>query len=176
MKKIQLQMNRWREQRTEVFENCFDWSRVNTCLYVGARVHQFYLRDVLVKHRIKITILEIFPPNVEHMMKDKKLEVILGNAVSTDLGRKFDMVLFWNGPEHVKVEKHSKCFENLSKMTTRFLVLGAPYGKRPQGTLYGNKYEIHVSTLTERDFPGYDVVCIGPEGHKQSQLIAIKRI
>jgi hypothetical protein len=179
LKRVRLNKKHWKRQRTAVFENQFDWSKIKTCLYVGARKHQFYLRDVLDRHKVKISIMEIFPENVELMARDESLEVMQGDAIKDRYGRrKWDMVLFWNGPEHVEKKDLEKCFKNLEKMTRKVLVMGAPYGKRPQGVLYGNEHEIHASTLIAKDFRDHfeEVVLVGEKDHKWSQLIAIKRM
>lgn len=173
---IPLDKDNWREQRTRVFEGLFDWSKIKTVLYIGARAHKFYLRDVLEEHKTKITVMEIYPPNVEHMSKDRSLEVIEGDAVSTKLGRKFDMVLFWNGPEHLGIKDLPRCIDNLLPMSAKYLVFGAPYGIRPQGTLYNNEHENHRSTLLARDFDGFECVIVGKKDHRLSQLIAYKQL
>ena len=124
----------------------------NTMLYVGARgIHGGSNLRFLTRHfNLKeVTLLEIWKPNIEvlhkHLPTHEIIEADFVEFVKTT-EKKWDMVVWWHGPEHVALQQCHDTLENMKKLATKIIILGCPYGlSYPQGTIEGNVYEKHRS-------------------------------
>jgi len=155
-----------------------------TCLYVGASLVAFpYGAVELLAAGRKITILEIWPPNVDYYRKRKEIKrAILGDVRHLEDVRisHFDTVFWWHGPEHIEKEALVKTLRALEKHTD-FIVLGCPYGQTVQREheMKGNPYQFHQSGLMPEDFTalGYTVDTFGePCGWNTSNILAWKEV
>lgn len=145
-----------------------------TCLYVGARAEAMALVPELVESGWKMTILEPFAPYRESLKAFPALEVIAGDIRTFKTRRRWQLAIWWHGPEHVREEEIEAATENLASLSLGWIVLGAPNGRYTQGAIDGNPQQAHVSTVTG-DFyrlRGWAVKEFGPQHKQGSELVA----
>jgi hypothetical protein len=89
---------------------------------------------------------------------------------------RYQAVVWWHGPEHVKREELAATLARLEAMAD-IVILGCPWGVYPQGDYGGNPHEVHLATLLPEDFEtlGYEVTTLGKRDDPASNLIAWKR-
>ena len=127
-------------------------------LYVGAwegsieRGNLPYLIDVGFT---EVTILEIWEQNckdIQLILPETK--VIQGDIreFSMKSPAKYDVVVWWHGPEHVKQVELPALFDQMFEITGSTLILGCPYGNYPKGVALGNPFEEHISALEPEFF------------------------
>jgi hypothetical protein len=146
-----------------------------TCLYIGARKNRFQFEHQLKTLGYSITVLEAFQPNVEYLRSMGK-EVIEADITKYETGRKWDLVMWWHGPEHINRLLLPGTVKKLEKMANKFIIMGCPYGYCKQDALHGNEYEIHRSALYIEDFLylGYNAEAIGEKDVGGSNLLSWK--
>jgi len=148
-----------------------------TCLYIGASVARFQMGDRLMKAGYKLTIVEPWTANANHY-RGKGLLVVqddIRNAVKYLAPH--DVVMWWQGPEHVPDYDLKWLVGELELLARRYIIFAYPYGEYPQGAHGGNPYEEHVSVLYPDSFPGYKSAWIGGTGEGPgSCVIAWRRM
>ena len=147
-----------------------------TCLYIGASAARFQMGDRL-NVNYHLTIVEPWKANVDHY-RDRGFLVVADDIRNAALYlAPHDVVMWWQGPEHVPGHDLKWLIEELERLATRYVILAYPYGEYPQGAHGGNPYEEHVSTLYPDSFPGYQSVWIGEDGGgAKSCVIAWRRM
>lgn len=141
-------------------------------LYVGAHSGRMDFGKNFQHVGCKITILEIFPKNVE-FLKGKGFDVIQGDVREAHLifdPQCFDVVFWWHGPEHLEEDEIQIALHALENVAKKLVVLGCPWGKSPQGAEYGNPYEIHASSLEPELFNsfGYNTETLRTRGFRSN--------
>lgn len=130
-------------------------------MYIGARPGRVLGLPELIEAGHKITILEIWPDNVDYCREHLDVErVIGGNVLDVDKllpVYHFDVAFWYHGPEHVLKEEWADTFVKLEALAD-LVILGGPNGKTSQGIIYNNLYEVHVSALSLDGFEslGYE--------------------
>ncbi|MGD2119980.1 MAG: hypothetical protein PVG66_16605 [Chromatiales bacterium] len=155
-----------------LLEQLFDQQGVSSFLNVGFHDYQDrrnrWWIDLCRANGIDWYIMEIFEPNCRRF-RDKAPEadhfrIIQGDIREIDkvLGRKFDVVLHWHGPEHILKEEYLEALPNIEAAAEKMLILGCPNGLEEQGAAYGNPYEEHISFWTEDEFQklGYQTISV----------------
>jgi len=169
----------------EEFKTC------KTLLYVGARPERMDHIDLFTN--FDITILEIFPFNVKtlqeaklskkassnairNMLAAKSVRIVEGNVIDFKMDKKFDVSMWWHGPEHVSPENLELAITNLENHTLKTVILGCPWGLYADHH-WENPYESHISHNQPEFFDGlgYDVEVQGKEG-PGSNLLSIKKM
>ena len=155
-----------------------------TCLYVGASRDKFaHGARELIRAGRKVTILEIWEPNVAYYREQPEItHVVQGdvrNVATLGLGH-FDLVLWWHGPEHIPAEDLEATLVALEALAD-LVVLGCPFGLTPQREeeMRGNPHQKHVSGFLPAAFArlGYKTNTFGKEAAwNASNLLAWKRI
>jgi len=135
--------------RTEsLMRLCPDLFTHKTALYVGAsHGRQDYTRE-LHAGGARITVIEAFKPNTEFLKANCPWidEVILGDVRTVEIPQKYDVVMWWHGPEHVPLADIRPTIEKLEAVTQIVTVTGCPWGNVVQGEVYGNVFEIHATS------------------------------
>lgn len=124
-----------------------------TMLYIGACPGEMDGLDVFREAGYDITVLEIFPKNVDYLA-GQGWWVVCGNAQEAKkvLGDcVYDVVVWWHGPEHITKEELPDAIDGLWSLAKRLLIVGCPEGKSPKGPESGNPYQAHKSSLVEAD-------------------------
>lgn len=155
-----------------------------TLLYVGGKPARLQMVSLFHRHGFAIDVLEAWRPNVDSLTAWNSEEKILrrifrGNIRDTSSlpDEKYNVVMFWHGPEHVPAEDLAFVLLNMEAMATDFSICACPWGKYAQGEVNGNPFERHVSHLYELDFGGFGYMthAIGKKDKKGSNLLAWKR-
>lgn len=148
-----------------------------TVLYVGGG-NRLQMFDQFVKNGCIIDVVEVWQPNVLKLAKVEGIRTVHHSDIEvfnpTD---KYDVVFFWHGLEHIRKEKVTQLFKKFDSYVNYLIVLGMPYGNYPQGTLYDNPFENHVSSWYPEDFKYRKWNCdtIGKRDTKRANLVAWKR-
>lgn len=146
-----------------------------TLLYIGARHKKFSWSQVIQEAKYKIHVLEIFKKNVKTLQTfDFIEEVYYDDIRTTTLDKEFDVVIWHAGPEHVTKEEFKDASKNIDRLCTSLSILVCPDGPRPQGIIYGNKWEKHVAEYTKEDLEQYGYEVTPYEKGPYKYLLAIK--
>lgn len=156
-----------------------------TVLYVGGKPERLQMINVFASRGATIDVMEAWRPNVDALVAwnvEKKIfrTIIRGNIrrIGDIPVSKYDVVMFWHGPEHVAREDLPFVLLNMEAIATRLVILASPWGRYFQDSINGNPFEKHVSHLYPIDFEafGYRVDAIGAKDKKGSNLLAWKRV
>jgi hypothetical protein len=162
-----------------------DLLQYKTILYIGARPGRMQMLDLFLNANYYITILEIFEPNVEELIKmnqNKRIfdNIQLGNVEKiNDYGfENFDIIMWWHGPEHIPYEKLEDVIKQLENKANHYVIMGSPFGLCRQGLCYGNKYERHISLLYPNNFEkwGYQIKTDGEQDVRAGHILSWKKI
>ena len=160
----------------QAFDCIPELSEPMTVLYVGAnRMREPECVEMLHQAGHHLTLLEIWPANVEHYKLDPRFErVVEGDVQTADLP-KCDAVFWWHGPEHV--EDFKPIVKRLEQAATKLVVLASPWGHYQQGAEYGNEAEAHVSAIYPADFHrlGYMTAVQGEPDRVGGHILAWRR-
>jgi len=122
--------------------------------------------------------LEAFKHNVEHYKSLGWVDEIIHKDVRNFKSiKKYDVIFWWHGPEHIEKSEIKKTLKNLEKITRKIIVLGCPLGNVMQQGSYGNKFEKHLSFFEVGYFEnlGYKTYYIGRR-NTLSNITAVKHI
>ena len=151
----------------------------DSVLYVGARTDRMDYGDKFKEGGAVVDVLEVFEPNVAHLKTvDWLNEVYCGDVRTFSTDKKYDIVFWWHGPEHIQEEELASTLTLLEDNAKVAVVLGCPWGNFPQGHLHSNPNEEHVSHYDYDVFEdlGYTVECIGHKGVPGSNITSVKFI
>lgn len=135
--------------------------RPGSLLNVGANRVRFQLLDDLRRAGREITLLEAWPENAAAYQNDPRVQrVVLGDI--REIGgfeQKFDVSLWWHGPEHIDKAELPRALRKLEAVTESMVVLGCPWGDYPQEAFMGNPYDQHRASIFTNDLTalGYQV-------------------
>lgn len=163
-----------------------------TALYVGATPRRSQMVLELSGANYDITLLEAFKPNADYYAGHPWFaEVICGdvqNICEIANGRKWDLVVWWHGPEHVDKERLPQTLADLEAVANEMVVLGSPWGQNLHGMVSGNPHSVHqasidmpdleklgysTSTLGEKDNPGTWCHLLAWKGGNQQKHIDV---
>ena len=146
-------------------------------LYVGARTDRMDYGDNFRDGGSTVDVLEIFEPNVAYLKTvDWINEVHCGDVRTFSTDKKYDIVFWWHGPEHIPEKDLPATLALLEDNAKVAVVLGCPWGNFPQGHLHSNPNEEHVSHYNYDIFEdlGYSVECIGQKDTPGSNITCVK--
>ena len=152
-------------------------------LYVGGAPGKVQLVNKF-SNNFTIDLLEVHFSNLAAIAKEKVFNRCIWGDVR-DIERlsiwqpkKYDVAVWWHGPEHIRGYEMVMTLKKLEHVTESLILLGCPYGRYEQDTVNGNVYERHLQTLYPDDFAGlgYEVDFIGEvdSGQPDTCLIAWK--
>jgi hypothetical protein len=104
--------------------------------------------DELGVYDIDVTVVEAFAPYCENGPKKyPEFNFVNCDVVEVDkyVHRKFDLVLWWHGPEHIKEEFLVPTIKKLERLSNKYVVLGSPEGWHEQGSDRDNHFDSHLS-------------------------------
>lgn len=156
----------WRQRLAQLHSeipNLFSIGK--TVLYVGATPRRFQMGKELFEAGCEITLLEVFRPYADHYTGHPWLKEIICEDVRSigKLNRKWDVVIWWHGPEHIKRSELDGVLSSLEAVASKLIVLGCPWGVNRQGMTSGNPYSVHQQSLSLDDFVGYKTRTLGKE-------------
>lgn len=155
-----------------------DIFRHKSVLYIGARPDRTDFLQNFINAEYEISILEIYKPNVEYFKNDSVFtEVIEGDVKDFKTDKKYDVIFWWHGPEHIEGDKLEDTLKKLESITEYDLVLGCPWGKVMQDNDHNdNPNEKHINFIKTGYFEkmGYKTNYSGLEDNMGSNIIAFK--
>ena len=105
------------------------------------------------ENAISFDVIEIYKPNCEFLKNNRKIANIYNLDVANilTLNIKWEMIIWLHGPEHITFDKFKEIAPRIESCAP-IVIYQAPEGEYPQGDIYGNIYERHVASLTEKMF------------------------
>lgn len=168
------------KRKKTLIKMCPDIFNFKSVLYIGAKDSRSDFLEEFQKSGCEITILEIFKPNVEYLKGIPWIhEVIEGDVCKFFTDKKYDVIFWWHGPEHIKKEDINLTIKKLEFLSNNLIVLGCPWGNVPQlKTSDENPFEEHVSFFETGEFEkmGYETDYSGKKDTMGSNIVSIKRI
>lgn len=165
------------EQVMRCLPNLFQ--STGTCLYIGAECDSIFLLPELWASKYKVTLLEAWGPNCLKYKNHPMIDGVINCTIqSFGVKHRWDLTVWWHGPEHIKKEDLAPTIFNIESLTGRLILLACPWGRYEEGEMHGNPFEVHRASLYEEDFRslGYDVDVIGEKDVPGSNLMAWKHI
>jgi hypothetical protein len=159
-----------------VAQDIFNFKSV---LYIGAHKERSQILEEFLKNNYKITLLEVFKPNVDYWKSSGLIdEVVEGDVRTFDSDKKFDVVFWWHGPEHIKEGELLPTLSRIEEIAEKMVVLGCPWGECDQGVSYGNEFETHHTIFNEGYFEklGYKTDYLGRRDLRLSNICAVKYV
>ena len=148
------------KQTNFVYNKLLNNKNIKSVLNIGYRNDSDpTIKNACQNAGISFTVLEVFPENCR-IMRANGMDVIEMNVLNIrSLERKFDAVIWLHGPEHITWEEFMMCRKDIESKANELIIYQAPMGEYPQGELYNNPFEKHVSTLYPEMFEelGYNV-------------------
>lgn len=156
--------------------------RYKSVLYIGANGLRSAFLPEFKQAGYNVTIVEAFPLNYQSLIKEHgdlfdAINQCLVEDFNPPNGRKYDVICWWHGPEHVEEEKLPEILQRVEEFGNLLVILGCPWGRYELGDAYGNPYERHRAFLYPEIFIdlGYDrVECLGKKDVPGSNMTAIK--
>lgn len=169
-----------RDFREKQLENCItDIFKHKSVLYVGANTHRCHILPSFRNRGYKIDIVEPFEMNCKHYDGVIGInKVHHSTIIEFKPEKKYDVVFWWHGPEHINRDKLEATLKHMESMADKYVVLACPWGDNAQDAIDGNNYEIHRSSLYQKDFEeyGYHAKTIGIVDTYGSNLLAWKHM
>lgn len=156
-----------------------------TLLYIGANPRRMELIGNFLSHNYEIDAMEIWKPNFDALVKLNRVRkyfktIFLGNAekASQIIDWKYDIVMFWHGPEHLQEAKIRTTLIGFTNLARKYVIVACPFGRYIQGPERGNPHETHLTHLYPGFFTpwGWETSTIGEKNTKGSNLIAWREI
>jgi hypothetical protein len=146
-------------------------------LYVGG--HMRFGRDLQMAGLFrdagwKIDVIEAFLPNIIQLYEVRWINnLITGDIREFQPEERYDVVMFWHGPEHLEKEEVAPLIVKM-KTYADLVIFATPNGVYDQDEVYGNPHERHLSTWYKEDFEaiGMTADAIGEPDQKQGNIIA----
>ena len=161
----------------------FDVQSTKRILYVGANRHIVpTLVPELKEAGVSVQLLEIHEPNAAYYREEKPdtFEAITVGDVREVDALAFpvlDAVVWWHGPEHVRASEWRPVLTKLEQRAP-LVVVGCPWGEKPNPAQGGNEYEEHRTAIYPADLKGvgYEVQTVAVRGgeDRDGLLIAWK--
>tara|TARA_R100001244_G_C5152282_1_gene129838 strand:- start:214 stop:744 length:531 start_codon:yes stop_codon:yes gene_type:complete len=154
-----------------------DLYNYKSVLYIGARTDRMHYGEEFKESNYLIDILEVFAPNVSYLKTISWVEEVhCGDVRTFSTDKKYDIIFWWHGPEHIQEEELASTLTLLEGNAKVAVVLGCPWGNYPQGHLHSNPNEEHVSHYNYQVFEdlGYTVECLGEKDVAGSNITSVK--
>lgn len=161
----------------------FDFAEDKKLLYIGLSPARFQFGQELYNCGYEITFVEAHLPNFKYGLEDNRTTIGINcdvrNIDKYTKGKKYDVVFWWHGPEHIAHDELVATLGKLEAITTDLIVLGCPWGIYEQDEVDGNPFEKHQTYFYEHDFSelGYNVDAIGKvDAPNENNLLAWKEM
>lgn len=163
-----------------------------TLLYIGARVVEktrerwdgMRMIPQFIKAHYGIDILEAWKRNVEELNKFNEEKNVFNKIIHGDVRnirtlvkQKYDIIMWYHGPEHVEEESVKPTLKYLEFLANYIAIAACPWGHYKQASIAGNYYEIHISHLYPEFFEyiGWQTDTLGEMDVKGSNLLTWRR-
>lgn len=156
-----------------------DVFKYKSVLYIGAHEGRMEMLKDFRNFGYIIDIVEPFDKNVEYCKLIPGVDnVYLSTIQDFKPNKKYDIIFWWHGPEHISEGEINSTFKHIENMGMKFVILGCPWGKYEQTAIKGNDYEIHQKHWYPEELNrlGYKTNTIGTVDVKGSNLLAWKQL
>lgn len=143
------------KQTQFVHDLIIDNPNINTILNIGYRYDSDQtILNACISNNKTFEVMEIYKPNCDVLKNNKNIKEIHNMDVKDIkmLNKKFDAIIWLHGPEHVNWEDFLVFRKDIEDSANYLVVYQAPEGFYAQENIYGNIYEKHVQTLSEKMF------------------------
>lgn len=174
-----------RKRQVKKIPGVFDYKRM---LYIGANPQRIELVDLFYGAGYEIDVLEVDEKNVINLEKlNRKWHIFsriymgeitkVAETFCDEYNEKYDICLWWHGPEHVQKNKLNETIKKIESWTRYLVILGCPWGEYPQEKK-GKPYEKHESALYPQDFHrlGYKTETLRKPDKRGSNILAWKKL
>lgn len=154
-----------------------DYPAQGSLLYVGANQDRCYTAKELQRAGWHLTLLEIWKENADYYRRQGPFEHVMDGDIRTfETDERFDVSVWWHGPEHLPAADLPGAVARLEAVTGELVVLCCPWGVFVQGPVYGNPHEEHQASLYPAHFTnlGYEVAVTGVPDGVHSNILAWK--
>ena len=164
-------MTVWDKQLIENIPDVYDYK---TLLYIGARPEGIAFIENFKERDYKIELVEVFKKNCE--LIGKHFDVVYNADIRDfDVPKSYDIIVWFQGPEHINKNELPAVTEKLWMRTNKILIYGVPWGIFPQEPFGGNENERHLSEYYPRDFPDMEYHTRGTKDMKGSDMLLWRR-
>jgi hypothetical protein len=129
-----------------------------------------YSAETFGEFKTRIDCCEIFPDYITDIHRAVYSNILIGDARSTPIAG-YDLVLATDVIEHFEFETVAP-FINTTLDNNNVLLIQVPYEVKPQGEVFGNHHEAHVSQFNYQYFSQFGHVRFLPE---QALVCALSR-
>lgn len=143
-------------------QQCKDFLTVGWRIDSGYWMFDDYISKIFDMRTSKLAVLDAFEPNLRDFNKYDVIKIPKNIKYfhPKDYDMK-DVAIIWeHGPEHVQKDEAIDIIKNMQTYA-KFIAVETPRGSYPQGALYGNPYEQHISEWDFLDyfnnFPDFDI-------------------
>lgn len=173
-------VNDLRNYREKQLIECIpDVYNYKSLLYVGADIHRCHMLKDFRNREQFIDIVEPFEANCNYYKGVNGINNVYQSTIQDfKPNTKYDIVLWWHGPEHMNENEYEKTFKHMETMANKYIIMGVPWGINKQDAIDNNDYEIHrTSTLPEHfEKYGYKTNSIGNKDTWYSNILIWKKI
>lgn len=180
-----------------------------TLIYIGCKLRWNYPtfrgQDKFDAAHYEVSILELFPKNLALLKKANKKghkflngyrppgmfkAVIEGDVrdIKKLVSNKYDIVMWWQGPEHLPLDELPAAIDTLFSITEKILVLGCPCGgitkehpmaekvkPEPGGRIVGISAHLSIFAIDYFEDRNFSTDLVGKCGEKGNNLLAWRR-
>jgi hypothetical protein len=157
--------------------------KYKTLLYIGANAKRMQMLKLFIKQKYRIDIIEIWPENIAGLKAWNQKKKNVKKFYCADIRKfipasKYDVIMWWHGPEHVRIEELRDILAHLEWSARHLVILASPWGDVAQEIDSKNPFEEHLAALYPKTWSGfgYKSHAIGKENIAFSNLLAWKQM
>lgn len=134
--------------------------------------------NICNRNGIDWKIMEIFPPNIDRAIKAgcPSDRIFHGDILDHKSYGKYDCIMFWHGPEHIHKLDWLNNIQQIESHANKLVIFGMPLGEEPQGAVYGNPAEEHVSAWEPNEWESLGYTCTEVHDRVPAHFTAFKKI
>ena len=122
--------------------------KINSILNIGYRLDSDpTIMNYAKEAKKKWYVLEIYRPNADELIKNRISTYCMDVMDIDKIDKTFDAIVWLHGPEHITWEQFLEVRNKIEEKSKYLTIYQAPIGIYPQGELYNNPFERHITTL-----------------------------
>jgi len=166
----------------QIYREIQDIFKYNTVLMIGLKERGAFFLRKFVENNYTVDVVEVFGPNVMWLKTQKELPIRIvwqKDITKFDtLDRRWDIVFWWHGPEHISKQHLAPTLSKLEAATNKLVIIGCPWGIYEQPPIEGNPHEEHRNHIETNDLEsiGYLTHTLGERNKESGHILAYKRL
>lgn len=138
-------------------------------LYIGAKPGRTQAAPELHAAGHELTLVELVPEFAQALQSDPNFDHVVNGDIAAFLQGlpndfKYDVSVWWHGPEHVVSDVLNGILDAIESHTRRLVILASPFGRT---RLYEFQHpgQTHVNALFPKNYRtlGYETLTLGPK-------------